>query len=95
MSGYPVVAEPVSERPDEPPDQGTEPMPEPRGLYFVINERQRAWWLYGAEQPLYGAIDAEPLPTEPQHQRSSDVGRLATRLLMIVRPLQRTHGEMR
>jgi hypothetical protein len=70
-------------------------MPDPRGLYFTINERQKRWWLYADEKPLYGSIDAEPLPTEPQRERSSYARRLAFRLRMIIRPGSRAQGAVR
>jgi hypothetical protein len=66
-------------------------MPDPRGLFFVINERQHRWWLDSdaADRPLYGSVDALPLPTEPQRERSSYARRLALRLRMIIRPADR------
>jgi hypothetical protein len=70
-------------------------MGSPRGLYFTINERQKRWWLYADEKPLYRSIDAEPLPTEQQRERSSYPRRLAFRLRMIVRPGRRAQGALR
>jgi hypothetical protein len=70
-------------------------MPEPRGLYFTINERQKRWWLYADEKPLYRPIDAEPLPTAPQRERSSYPRRLAFRLRTIMRPGRRALGALR
>jgi hypothetical protein len=70
-------------------------MPEPRGLYFTINERQKRWWLYADEKPLYRSIDAEPLPTEPQRERSSYARRLASRLRLIIGPGRRAQGALR
>ena len=62
-------------------------MPDPRGLYFVINERQNRWWLYGDDRkPLYQSTDALPLPAEPQRERLSYGRRLAFRLRAIIRP---------
>jgi hypothetical protein len=70
-------------------------MASPRGLYFTINERQKRWWLYADEKPLYGSIDAAPLPSEPQRERSSYPRRLAFRLRMIIRPGSRAQGALR
>jgi hypothetical protein len=67
-------------------------MPDSRGLYFVINERQKRWWLYADDKPLYRSTDAEPLPTEPQRERSTYPRRLAFRLRSIVRPGRRIQG---
>ena len=62
-------------------------MPDPRGLYFVINERQNRWALYGDDRkPLYQSTDAPPRPTEPQRERLSYGRRLAFRLRAIIRP---------
>lgn len=68
-------------------------MPDPRGLYFVINERQNRWRLYGDDRkPLYQASDVLPLPTEPQRERLSYGHRLAFRLRAIIRPGARLRG---
>ena len=68
-------------------------MPDPRGLYFVINERQNRWRLYGDDRkPLYQPTDALPLPTEPQRERLSYGRRLAFRLRAIIRPGSRLRG---
>jgi hypothetical protein len=85
------LSDPVVERSDRPPKQGNRSMPDPRGLFFVINERQHRWWLYSdeADRPLYGSVDALPLPTEPQRERSSYARRLVFRLRMIIRPADR------
>ena len=65
-------------------------MPDPRAQWFVINERQDRWWLYGDDRrPLYKSIDAPPLPTEPQRERTSYPRRLAFRLRMLIRPGER------
>jgi len=66
-------------------------MPDPRGMYFVIKERQHRWWLYSDEdrRPLYSSIDALPLPTEPQRERSTYARRLVFRLRMLIRPTDR------
>ena len=62
-------------------------MPDPRGTYFIINERQNRWTHYGDDRkPLYRSTDALPLPIEPQHERSSHARRLAFRLRTIIRP---------
>jgi hypothetical protein len=57
-------------------------------LFFVINERQHRWWLYSDadRRPLYSSVDAPPLPTEPQRERSNYARRLAFRLRMAIRP---------
>jgi hypothetical protein len=71
-------------------------MPDPRGLYFGIIERhERRPWLEADEKPLYRTTDAEPLPTETGHRRSSHLRRLAIRLRMIVGPVRRAHGALR
>jgi len=67
-------------------------MADPRGFYFVINERQKRWWLYADDKPLYRSIDAEPLPTEPQREHSTYPRRLAFRLRSIIRPGRRLQG---
>ena len=67
-------------------------MANPRGLYFVIGARQKRWWLYADDKPLYRSIDAEPLPTEPQRERSTYPRRLAFRLRTIIRPGPRVRG---
>ena len=62
-------------------------MPDPRAQWFVVNDRQDRWWLYGADRkPLYSSIDAEPLPTESQREKASYPRRLAFRLLALIRP---------
>ena len=47
-------------------------MPEPRHLYFGLRERQHRWWLYGQEPPVYGNVDAKPLPPEPEFVAQRD-----------------------
>ena len=65
-------------------------MPDPRAQWFVINDRQDRWWLYGDDRkPLYSSMDAEPLPTEPQREKTSYPRRLAFRLRMVIRPHER------
>ena len=65
-------------------------MPDPRAQWFVINERQDRWWLYGDDRkPLYKSTDAAPLPTEPQREKTSYARRLAFRLRMLIRPGER------
>jgi hypothetical protein len=63
-------------------------MPDTRGLLFIVNERQRRWWLDAAEDRR--AEDARnemaPLPVEPQQERSTQGQRLAFRLRLIIRP---------
>jgi len=66
-------------------------MPDPRGLFFVINERQNRWSLYGEEKPLFRSTDAEPLPAESKRERLSYPRRLTNRLHMIVRPGRHAH----
>jgi hypothetical protein len=54
-------------------------------MFFVINERQHRWWLYGDDRDsLYRSIDAEPLPTEPQRERSTFARRLVLRLRVLM-----------
>jgi hypothetical protein len=90
MCGHGGFIDPVVERPDQPPDQGTDPMPDPRARWFIINERQDRWWLYGDDRrSLYQPTDALPLPTEPQRERASYARRLAFRLRLIIRPRDR------
>lgn len=63
-------------------------MPDTRSLLFIVNDRQRRWWLEADEDRR--ADDARPvmapLPVEPQQERSTQGHRLAFRLRMIVRP---------
>jgi hypothetical protein len=63
-------------------------MPDARGMFFVINERQRRWWLdaEGDRRSIYAKYDAAPLPTEPQRERSTFANRLVFRLRLIIRP---------
>jgi hypothetical protein len=61
-------------------------MPDSRGLLFVINERQRRWWLDEDRRAMYARADAPPVPTEPQRERSTYGNRLALRLRLIIRP---------
>ena len=70
-------------------------MADPRGLYFIITERERRPWMDAGEKPLSHSVDAEPLPTEPQRERSSYPRRLAFRLRMIIRPGSRAQGALR
>jgi hypothetical protein len=59
-------------------------MPDPRGLYLVINGRRHGWRPYGDDQgALYRSTDAEPLPVEPQHERSTVARRVVLRLRML------------
>jgi hypothetical protein len=63
-------------------------MPDTRGLLFIVNERQRRWWLDADEDRRANDArsDAAPLPTEPQRERSTQGERLALRLRLIIRP---------
>lgn len=61
-------------------------MPDSRGLLFVINERQRRWWLDEDRREMYARADAAPLPAEPQRERSTRGNQLAFRLRLIIRP---------
>jgi hypothetical protein len=61
-------------------------MPDSRGLLFVINERQRRWWLDEDHRAMYARPDAPPLPSEPQRERSTRGNQLAFRLRLIIRP---------
>ena len=70
-------------------------MADPRGLYFIIDQRERRPWMDADEKPLYHSVDAEPLATEPQRERSSYPRRLALRLRMIIRPGRRAQGALR
>ena len=38
-------------------------MPDSRGLLFVVNERQRRWWLEEERRAMYARADAPPLPS--------------------------------
>jgi hypothetical protein len=72
-------------------------MADPRGIYFVMNERharQKRPWLYSDEPALYGSIDAEPLPAQPEREPFTALRRLRMRLLTIIRPGRRTHGAL-
>lgn len=66
-------------------------MPNPRGTYFAVSQRQDRWWLDLDEdrRAIYAERDAAPLPTEPQRERSGHGNRLAFRLRMIIRPSDR------
>ena len=70
-------------------------MADPRGWYFVINARQKRPWQDAGEKPLYGSIDAEPLPPEPERRSSLSVRRLAIRLRTVIRPSRKVHGALR
>ena len=51
-------------------------MPDPRGLYFVINERQNRWWLYGDDRrliELYNkSLNIVPLAELPHYRLTWD-----------------------
>jgi hypothetical protein len=63
-------------------------MPDTRGLLFIVNERQRRWWLDADEDRRAQTARTEmaPLPVEPQRERSTQGQRLAFRLRLIIRP---------
>ncbi len=61
-------------------------MPDSRGLLFVVNERQRRWWLEEERRAMYARADAPPLSVEPQRERSTFGSQLAFRLRLIIRP---------
>lgn len=63
-------------------------MPDSRGLLFIVNDRQKRWWMDAEEDRRANDArpDAAPIPTEPQRERSTAGHRLAFRLRMIVRP---------
>lgn len=63
-------------------------MPDTRGLLFIVNERQRRWWLEADDDRRDNVArpDPAPLPTEPQRERSTPGARLTFRLRVIVRP---------
>ena len=68
-------------------------MPDPRAQWFVVNDRQDRWWLHGDDRKsLYSSMDAEPLPTEPQREKTSYPRRLALRLRMVISPRGRGLG---
>jgi hypothetical protein len=62
-------------------------MPDTRGQLFIVNERQRRWWLDADEDRRAETARAEmALPVEPQRERSTQGRRLAFRLRLIIRP---------
>jgi len=62
-------------------------MPEPRGLYFIINQRQDGWWHEpdGHRRTTYATTDALPLPTEPRREPARYGQRLALRIRTLIR----------
>lgn len=58
-----------------------------RAMYFLVNGRQNRWGLDAEKDrgSIYASEDAEPVPTEPQRERSTFGSRLALRLRLIVR----------
>ena len=69
-------------------------MADPRGLFFVIVERDKRPWL-GEGTPLYTSIDAELLPAKPEREHSFSLRGLAIRLRSAVRPGRKTQGALR
>jgi hypothetical protein len=63
-------------------------MPDARGRYFMIDQRQPRYWLYDDvdERGTHARPDALPLPVEPQRERSTRGNRLAFVLRTIIRP---------
>ncbi len=63
-------------------------MPGTRQQLFIVNERQRFWWLEADQnrRSMDAEYDRAPGPTEPQRERSSRGNRLAFRLRMLIRP---------
>ena len=70
-------------------------MPDPRWMSVVIYQRQQSAGLGGAERPLYGDVDVEPLPAEAELERADLAGRLTVRLRSVMRTRSRTEGALR
>jgi len=70
-------------------------MPDPRARYLVINRRQSGAWPGEIDKPLYGDVDAEPLPAQPDSEASSITGRLSDRLRSVIRTGGRAQGATR
>jgi hypothetical protein len=70
-------------------------MPDPRARYLVINRRQSGAWPGEIDQPLYGDVDAEPLPAQPDGEGSGIASRLSDRLRSAIRIGDRAQGAAR
>ena len=70
-------------------------MADPRGWYFLIGELERRPWMDEAGKPRFSAVDAEPLPPEPERRGSAAARRLLIRLRAVLRPGQNAQGALR